>query len=104
MTQEELTQKSRDFAITRYGNNGGPTTTQNEMAKVQACAVGYRVGWNEALNQLWHEATETPQDGKTLLTINEAGTPFICGPNNTEWEEAVKTFGIVRWCYVEDLL
>lgn len=78
MTQEELTQKSREFAIARYGNNGGPTTTQNEMAKVQACAVGYRVGWNEALKQILVDASkELPKYEEDVWVINERGEEFF---------------------------
>ena len=48
-----IEEKAKEFAIARYGSNGAPMTTQNEMAKVQACAVGYRDGWNEALKSQW---------------------------------------------------
>lgn len=66
--------------------------------------LGYTQGAFKYRDLIWHEATQTPQNGKTLLAINEAGTPFICGPNNTEWEETVKVFRIAKWCYIKDLL
>lgn len=52
ITKQQLSHKSREFAAKRYGNNGGHITTQNEIAKVQACAVGYRAGWDACIEYL----------------------------------------------------
>lgn len=37
-----------EYAQLRYANQNGKST-ENEMQKVQACCVGYREGWNDAI-------------------------------------------------------
>lgn len=55
------------------------------------------------IESAWYNACETPEEGKILLCITSAG-PLICGPNNREWEDMIKEFGITRWAYIDDLL
>lgn len=55
-------EQAREYAKSRYGNNG--CETGNEIAKVQACTVGYIAGldacmkhlaslpWDEAVNEI----------------------------------------------------
>jgi hypothetical protein len=51
-------EQAREYAKSRYGNNGHETG--NEIAKVQACTVGYIAGWDACLKHLatlpWNEA------------------------------------------------
>ena len=52
-------EQAREYAKSRYGNNGNRETC-NEIAKVQACTVGYIAGWDACLKHLatlpWNEA------------------------------------------------
>lgn len=51
-------EQAREYAKSRYGNNG--YETGNEIAKVQACTVGYIAGWDSCMKHLatlpWDEA------------------------------------------------
>lgn len=51
-------EQAREYAKSRYGNNG--RETGNEIAKVQTCTVGYIAGWDSCLKHLatipWNEA------------------------------------------------
>ena len=51
-------EQAREYAKSRYGNNG--CETGNEIAKVQACTVGYIAGWDACMKYLselpWDEA------------------------------------------------
>lgn len=67
ITKQQLSHKAREFAAKRYGNNGGHITTQNEIAKVQACAVGYRAGWDACIEYL----ASIPWD-KAMMEIVES--------------------------------
>ena len=48
MTKKE--EQAREYAKSRYGNNGHET--RNEIAKVQACTVGYIAGWDACMKHL----------------------------------------------------
>lgn len=43
-------ERAIEYAKARYGNNG--KETQNEIAKVIACRVGYEAGWDACLEQI----------------------------------------------------
>ena len=43
-------EQAREYAKSRYGNNGHETG--NEIAKVQACTVGYIAGWDACMKHL----------------------------------------------------
>lgn len=46
-------EQAREYAKSRYGNNGNESG--NEIAKVQACTVGYIAGWDAAKQELLKE-------------------------------------------------
>lgn len=65
MTKED---KAKEYASKRYGCN----KSQYQMAKAQACAVGYMAGWDEALKSLWINVEERlPELYKIVLVLYE---------------------------------
>ena len=65
--------------------------------------IGYKQGYNKALQDLWHNVKdETPIDGERLLLINrngEYGTTMLMMPilykEFRKWE---------KWAYIKDLI
>ena len=45
-----------------------------------------------------------PENGELVLAIGEDDYPVIYGPNNEEWDDTVRHFGITAWAYVDDLV
>lgn len=45
----KIEEKALEYAQLRYGCNNGNRETQNEIAKVMACKVGYMAGYQQAL-------------------------------------------------------
>lgn len=87
--------KAKEYAQMRYGCNNGNKETQNEIAKVVACIVGFKAGWDEALKSILVDASkELPEYGEAVWVINENKEQFFCHRSN---ECVVKTdkYG---WC------
>lgn len=67
-------------------------------------AEGYMDGFIDRVNSTYHDATEQPENGRTVLAFSETRYPVIAGPNNRKWDELAKDFDIVRWAYTDDLM
>lgn len=58
----------------------------------------------ERLGYIWHDpSSEVPENERTLLIQTNNGKPFIAVPNNSNWEDTIRTLGIIRWAYTDDL-
>lgn len=53
---------------------------------------------------VWFPASEKPLNDGMILAVCKNGRVVLCGPNNRGWKRTVKTFEIVKWAYVSDLL
>lgn len=85
--------KAFEYAKMRYGNNGNET--QNEMAKMIACRVGYEAGWDEALKSILVDASkELPEYDDAVWVINEKGEQSFCHRSNNEHVIKDKD----KWC------
>ena len=73
---------AREYAKSRYGNNG--CETGNEIAKVQACTVGYIAGWDSCLK---HLAT-LPLDEAVNEIVKHIETNRSENPNSSNESEA----------------
>ena len=65
---------------------------------------GFRRGYNRALKDLWHPASEEPEKNHFVL-FKTAGNSFeteYIGKN--DWATIVRCFKVVKWFYVDDLL
>ena len=95
------------------------TREQIEKAATESCVIdnsifnpeyvpyyehGFIDGANWRINAVWHDAHEEPQRSGMLIASNEDGNYILCGPNNSNWEQAVKFFRIMNWAYIIDLL
>lgn len=100
MDKETIQSKALEFASLRYGNSGNETG--NEIAKVQACAVGFKQGAKWRINSVWHDKNEVPKAGKIVLFF----TSDKCFErwNGTYWKDVVAYYDVKKWAYIEDLL
>lgn len=64
---------------------------------------GFIIGAEWRINSVWHNASEIPEYGRTILAICKDGRSIICGPNNSDWVETVGIFWIDNWAYIDDL-
>lgn len=74
---------------------------------------GFRRGYNRALKDLWHPASEIPSEGKPLIveysitdTIKDYAS--LKRLNNSyvywDWVSYFESANITRWLYIDDLL
>lgn len=65
---------------------------------------GFRRGYNRALKDLWHPASEEPKRHSYIMfkttNNNGFGTEYI----DCSWEILVRCLQITQWLYAEDLL
>lgn len=77
--------------------------------------LAYTRAFNDAIGwfkkALWHDTSETPEEGKQILyTATEGGEIVDVKVTTTAlydfipWNEVVRNFNISKWCYIEDLL
>lgn len=77
---------------------------------------GFQRGYNRALKDLWHSASEVPRNdnGKVLAFSRKAGFRKLydmndeldkttCDTYQEMWEENVKTFHLSDWIFVDEL-
>ena len=109
MDKETIQSKALEFASLRYGNSGNETG--NEIAKVQACAVGFRQGAKWRISSVWHNKNEMPDKEELVfceickggekaylpLMWKADGKMTVDVPLLTDCE-------VTRWAYLEDLL
>jgi hypothetical protein len=84
-------------------NVGGLVNTVERMA--------FKRGVYWFKKALWHDTSETPEEGKQILyTATEGGEIVDVKVTTTAlydfipWNEVVRDFNISKWCYIEDLL
>ena len=76
---------------------------------------GFKTGVNWFLDNLWHDASEEPKEGKLIIVdigLSEEEIAFgsmdkkmfIPDLSSTKWEELCELFGYTRWFYIDDLL
>ena len=74
-------EQAREYAKSRYGNNG--YETGNEIAKVQACTVGYIAGWDDCMKHL----AELPWNEAVNEIVKHIETNRSENPNSSKKEE-----------------
>lgn len=82
---------------------GGLANTTERMA--------FKEGVKWFKHAIWHDTSETPEEGKQILyTATEGGEIVDVKVTTTAlydfipWNEVVRNFNISKWCYIEDLL
>lgn len=94
--------KIQEAAVGKF-NVGGLVNTVERIA--------FKEGVEWFKKALWHEASETPEEGKQILyTATEGGEIVDVKVTTTAlydfipWNEVVRDFNISKWCHIEDLL
>lgn len=67
-------------------------------------SLGFKRGWIERINNVWHKPEEKPEENKCTVCITGIGLPLIGGPYHEHWEDTVSYIGITKWEYTDDLL
>lgn len=102
-----IDEKKIEEAAKEYAENSGFITKD-------CYKVGFKVGINWFLDNLWHDASEEPKEGMLVLTDTQsiANKGHVCwqavklNPNGfiRNWSNYVKATKITRWLYIDDLL
>lgn len=73
--------------------------------------IAFKEGVDWFKKALWHDTSETPEEGKQILyTATEGGEIVDAKVTTTAlydfipWNEVARDFNISKWCYIEDLL
>ena len=74
-----------------------------------AFILGAEWAQEEFTKSLWHDASEEPKEGDIVVQIISSinNMPYYEITKKSliyEWEYIVKCNGIIKWCYVSDLL
>lgn len=58
------------------------------------------------LSQVWHDAKEEPEKGKSIISIGSTGVSAYKWVDQVggDWLYFAECFGLIRWAYVDDLL
>ena len=58
------------------------------------------------LSQVWHDAKEEPEKGKSILVIDEDGVSIYrwVGQYDIGWLYFAERIGLFKWAYINDLL
>lgn len=111
MNKETIQSKALEFASLRYGNSGNETG--NEIAKVQACAVGFRKGAGWRINSVWHDKNEMPEREELVLCEihRKKQKAYLILQCNADGETDVEIpfwdldgYKLIRWAYIDDLI
>lgn len=73
--------------------------------------IAFEKGVDWFKHAIWHDTSDTPEEGKQILyTATEGGEIVDVKVTTTAlydlipWNEVVRDFNISKWCYIEDLL
>lgn len=84
---------------------------RSTLDREEACRASFEDGVEWFKKALWHDASETPEEGKQILyTATEGGEIVDVKVTTTAlydfipWNEVVRNFNISKWCYINDLL
>ena len=108
--------KANDYArnISEVSDYDWETPLWDEEQMKDAIEKGIRCGIQEFIKSLWHDASEEPKQHKMIVAIT-GGTDSLTNfdaevynfpfkMSKGDWVDLVDQDGIVRWCYLSDLL
>lgn len=102
MGKETKEQYAKRYAMASYSDDVC-ATDRYALGKRVGLERGIIIGAEWRINSVWHNASEIPEYGRTILAICKDGRTIICGPNNSDWGETVGIFWIDNWAYIDDL-
>ena len=57
------------------------------------------------LSQVWHDAKEEPEKGKSIISIDEDGVSiYKWADQDNDWLSFAEWYSLIRWAYIDDLL
>lgn len=66
---------------------------------------GFILGAKWRIESVWHKPEEKPEESEAILTLNERNSPTLYQRGYLgDWSFIAKTYHIVRWAYINDLL
>lgn len=67
---------------------------------------GFRRGYNRALKDLWHPASEEPERMKEIIAYGFYATTIVkwCPNGYITWKDYYEKWHYIQWLYIEDLL
>lgn len=81
---------------------------RSTLDREEACRASFEDGVEWFKKALWHDASEMPEKGKAFI--------FLAGENSSkhyhvgvvynpmDYDKNCEWWGVIEWCYIEDLL
>lgn len=99
MTNEDIERKCLE-----YSQVATPSYTNGDFDRY-AIAQAFEDGAEWRINSVWHDTSERPKIGNTILFANLAGGyELTVRFADSDWEMFCGNSGLVRWAYIEDLI
>lgn len=81
---------------------------RSTLDREEACRASFEDGVEWFKKALWHDASEMPEKGKAFIFLaeNESSKHYHVGVvyNPMDYDKNCKWWGVIEWCYIEDLL
>lgn len=81
---------------------------RSTLDREEACRASFEYGVEWFKKALWHDASEMPEKGKAFIFLAESNSSkhYHVGVvyNPMDYDKNCKWWGVIEWCYIEDLL
>lgn len=81
---------------------------RSTLDREEACRASFEDGVEWFKKALWHDASEMPEKGKAFIFLAESNSSkhYHVGVvyNHMDYDKNCKWWGVIEWCYIEDLL
>ena len=81
---------------------------RSTLDREEACRASFEDGVEWFKKALWHDASEMPEKGKAFIFLAESNSSkhYHVGVvyNPMDYDKNCKWWGVIEWCYIEDLL
>lgn len=81
---------------------------RSTLDREEACRASFEDGVEWFKKALWHDASEMPEKGKAFIFLAESNSSkhYHVGVvyNPMDYDKNCKLWGVIEWCYIEDLL
>lgn len=81
---------------------------RSTLDREEACRASFEDGVEWFKKALWHDASEMPEKGNAFIFLAESNSSkhYHVGVvyNPMDYDKNCKWWGVIEWCYIEDLL
>lgn len=81
---------------------------RSTLDREEACRASFEDGVEWFKKALWHDASEMPEKGKAFIFLAESNSSKLYHVgvvyNPMDYDKNCKWWGVIEWCYIEDLL